>query len=238
MRLGCHGFRKGLGRVTFVIKGLSLQIRGLDIIAVGDHHRAHARADQRFGGETAQRAASGDHRPGMKETLLARFAKRCKKHLPGIFFKVRCGHVLIISLEPVIRAWLLFLLAGVVSMFAAAQTVREVRFDPTDPGERYRDRLALQPGQPFDANAVRESIARLYATGRFAEIEVDSSAGIVTFRTKPNYFIGAVTASGLNDNPTPVQAVNTAKLQLGELYSDTKRDQAVSAITRLLQFNG
>ena len=123
-------------------------------------------------------------------------------------------------------------------MFAAAQTVREVRFDPTDPGERYRDRVALQLGQPFDANAVRESIARLYATGRFAEIEVDSSAGTVTFRTKPNYFIGAVTASGLKDNPTPVQAVNTAKLQLGDLYSDTKRDQAVAAITRLLQLNG
>src|SRR6266404_3772945 len=137
MRLGCHGFRKGLSRITFVVKGLSLQIRGLHIIAVGDHYRSHARADQRFGGEAAERTASGDYCPGSKQTLLAHLAKRRKKHLPGIFFKVRCGHVLIISLEAVIRAWLLFLLAGVVSMFAAAQTVREVHFDPADPGERY-----------------------------------------------------------------------------------------------------
>jgi len=127
----------------------------------------------------------------------------------------------------------------------AGETVREIRFDPHALGERFRDRVTLQPEQAYNAAAVRESIARLYATGRFAEITVDASpasaAGgglAITFQLQPNFFVGGVAILGVKDHPTPVQAVNATKLELGEPYTSAKRTAALEAIGRLMAANG
>ncbi len=123
--------------------------------------------------------------------------------------------------------------------------MREIRFDPPALGERFRDRVTLQPGQDYSAAAVRESIARLYATGRFAEITVDASASAqvggglaITFQLQPNFFVGGVTILGVKDHPTPVQTVNASKLQLGEPDTEAKRIAAMEAIGRLMVANG
>ncbi len=127
---------------------------------------------------------------------------------------------------------------------AEGQTVREIRFDPAVFGERFRDRVTLKAGEEYSAVAVRESIARLYATGRFAEISVDASPApaatgvIVTFQLQPSFFVGNVTATGVKDHPTPVQVVNSAKLQLGEPYTEAKRNAALDAIHRVMTANG
>lgn len=138
---------------------------------------------------------------------------------------------------------MLFLLTGVVSPLQAAsqsvrQIVQEIRFDPPQPGERYRARVNAKIGQDFDADAVRDSIAGLYSTGRFSEIAVDLTGGVLTFHAPPNFFVGVVTVTGLKSTPSPVEAVNVTKMQLGELYTDTKREQAVEAIGRLMLANG
>jgi outer membrane protein assembly complex protein YaeT len=122
------------------------------------------------------------------------------------------------------------------------QTVREIRFDPPALGERFRDRVTLQPGQDYSTASARESIARLYATGRFAEIAVDSSptatGQVVTFQLQPNFFVGGITIVGVKNHPTPVQAVNASKLQLGEPYTEARHNAAIAAIGRLMVANG
>ena len=69
---------------------------------------------------------------------------------------------------------------------------------------------------------MRESLRVLYRSGRFAEVEADAtvlpSGGVVVeFRTKPNYFNGNVTVTGLpKGGPNDSEVVSTAGLELGD----------------------
>ena len=62
-------------------------------------------------------------------------------------------------------------------------------------------------GEPLDAAKISESLKRLYATGRFAELRAEGAPegdGVsLTFVARAQYFIGIVTAEG---NPGPVEA--------------------------------
>ncbi len=81
------------------------------------------------------------------------------------------------------------------------------------PGVPERDRehlLQLLPqkaGEPLDRGRVRDSIRRLYATGRFADIQAEvapSGDGVSsTFTTSANFFVGAVDVEGAPTRPTP-----------------------------------
>jgi len=116
------------------------------------------------------------------------------------------------------------------------------------PGVADRDRahfLQLLPqkeGEPLDHVRVGDSIRALYATGRFADIQAEvtpSGEGIVlTFTTSPNFFVGAVTVEGAPARPNANQIDNASKLQLGELYTQEKRDRALKNIGQSMQENG
>ncbi len=114
------------------------------------------------------------------------------------------------------------------------------------PGVRDADRLLQmlpqKTGQPLDRDQVRESIRVLFATGRFADIQAEvtpSGAGLrLTFRTSPNFFVGAVDVEGAPGHPNYNQTVNASKLQLGELYTLDKLNRALQNIRQLMQENG
>ena len=95
---------------------------------------------------------------------------------------------------------------------------------------------------PLRRDDVRESIRILYATGRFADIQaevVPSGDGVtLTFRTSPNFFVGAVDVEGAPNRPNSNQIVNASKFQLGELYSKEKLERALENIRQLMQENG
>src|ERR1035441_3692174 len=81
--------------------------------------------------------------------------------------------------------------------------VLTIQFDPVvqpvDPSELY-EILPLKIHQPLSMAGVRASIERLFATGRYADIQVDAEAYqngvIVRFLTKNSWFIGSVSAVG------------------------------------------
>jgi outer membrane protein insertion porin family len=116
------------------------------------------------------------------------------------------------------------------------------------PGVADRDRahfLQLLPqkeGEPLDHVRVGDSIRALYSTGRFADIQAEvtpSGEGIVlTFTTSPNFFVGAVTVEGAPARPNANQIDNSSKLQLGELFTQEKRDRSLKNIEQLMQENG
>ena len=126
--------------------------------------------------------------------------------------------------------------------------VVNVRFDPPTPNQPLEDEelvqiLPLKRGQPLSMNVVRASIERLFATGRYADIQVDAEpyngGVIVTFRTTNSWFIGNVSVGGnLDDPPNPGQLVNATRLELGMPYTDAGLDQAVAGQKRLLESNG
>ncbi len=124
--------------------------------------------------------------------------------------------------------------------------IADLRFpDVTSDRDRkqFLQQSGLAQGAPLQREQVRKSIQSLYATGRFADIEVEAqktSDGMVAliYHTVPNYFIGQVTAEGVPSRPTEGQLVNASKLQLGELFDQEKLDRALRNMNQLMQENG
>jgi outer membrane protein assembly complex protein YaeT len=123
--------------------------------------------------------------------------------------------------------------------------VLTIQFDPVvqpvDPSELY-EILPLKIHQPLTMASVRASIERLFATGRYADIQVDAEAYqngvIVRFLTKNSWFIGSVSAVGSLSNPNPGQLENATRLDLGQPYTEAKLREAVAGQQRLLESNG
>ena len=123
--------------------------------------------------------------------------------------------------------------------------VLTIQFDPVeqplDPSELH-EILPLKIHQPLTMVSVRASIERLFATGRYADIQVDAepyqNGVIVRFLTKNSWFIGSVSAVGSLSNPTPGQLENATRLDLGQPYTEAKLREAVAGQQRLLESNG
>jgi outer membrane protein insertion porin family len=102
--------------------------------------------------------------------------------------------------------------------------------------------LPQKAAEPLDRSRVRDSIRALYATGRFADIQAEvtpSGDGVtLTFTSSANFFIGGLDVEGAPSRPTPNQIINSAKFQLGELYSQSKLDHALENIRQLMQEDG
>ena len=103
--------------------------------------------------------------------------------------------------------------------------------------------IPVKTGQPYRAFDVRNAIERLYATGRYQDIQADARAegsGVVlTFITKNSWFIGHVTATGdFAEPPSIGQIVNASRLQLGDPFDEAAIVPAVENIQKLLVGNG
>lgn len=108
--------------------------------------------------------------------------------------------------------------------------------------------LAQRAGEPLDPAKVRESIRRLFASGRYRDIEVrgvrQGDGLTLIFAGPPQYFVGRVTIEGVRDDRlasllrfatrlTPGTAVTEAEISAG-----SDRDQANPAAAGLLRING
>jgi outer membrane protein insertion porin family len=126
------------------------------------------------------------------------------------------------------------------------QPVKVIQFDPTnqplEPDELFQI-LPLKAGQPLRVADVRASIERLFATGRYADIQVDAEAVaggvLIRFVTMNSWFVGSVAITGnISSPPNAAQLDNATQLNLGEPYSDKRLVDAQSAQEHLLEANG
>jgi outer membrane protein assembly complex protein YaeT len=142
-----------------------------------------------------------------------------------------------------------FLLTTVVQAQEASfegQRIASVVFDPQQqPLERREldEILPVKPGQVYAAADIRAAIERLYATGRYQDIQVDantSEGGVsVKFITKNSWFIGKVSATeDFAEPPNTGQIVNASRLQLGNPFDMEQIPAAVENIRKLLVQNG
>ena len=95
----------------------------------------------------------------------------------------------------------------------------------------------------LDRNKLRRSLQALYATGRFADLQVEADRVgrdqlSLVFIARQNYFIGTVTVEGSPKRPNSNQLVNASKLQLGELYTSDKIERAIRSMKAILADNG
>jgi outer membrane protein assembly complex protein YaeT len=126
------------------------------------------------------------------------------------------------------------------------QQIKVIQFDPKVQPLESRELFRLLPlksGEPLRMATVRASIDRLFATGRYANIQVDAQpyqGGVaITFITKNNWFIGHVGTEGnINSPPTPSQLTNATNFNLGQPYTADQLQQAEINQRNLLQMNG
>jgi outer membrane protein insertion porin family len=114
---------------------------------------------------------------------------------------------------------------------------------PLEPAE-LNEILPMKMKTAFRMAEVRSSIERLFATGRYADIQVDAdllpnNEVRVRFFTKNSWFVGRVSVdSDIADNPNPGQLVNATGLQLGRPFREEDVEQAEVRIKQLLENNG
>ena len=125
-------------------------------------------------------------------------------------------------------------------------TVAEIRWSDISSDadqKRWSEVIPQKEGKPLDRELIRESIHRLHASGRFADIRVEAERTpdgkvSLSFFTMPNYFVGSVNVEGAPTRPTAGQVVNASKLQLGELFTRDQVERALTNIKLLMQENG
>jgi len=146
-------------------------------------------------------------------------------------------------LLPLAVAFLL-LAAPVLADDLQGLPVQEIRFE-SQAGldqQRFRELLAIKRSEPYEQEKIRQSIERLYATGRFFDIQVEAERNggglTLTFIVRENYFVGGVHVDGVPEPPKRGQLVNATKLELGALWTEEKHNRAIEGIKRLLEDNG
>src|SRR5580658_8386681 len=113
---------------------------------------------------------------------------------------------------------------------------------PLEPEELHKI-LPLKAGDPLKIATIRASIDRLFATGRYADIQADAqpyNGGVaITFITKNSWFIGSVRDRGnINSPPNENQLANAGNLNLGQPYTEAKLKEAQAEQQRIMESNG
>lgn len=128
------------------------------------------------------------------------------------------------------------------------ETVLSVRQQPEDPSAALLDTATFdqlvtqKAGQPYSSARIRESIERLYATGRFADIRADAAAqpgGVaITLLTRERFFIGAVRVHGVPPPPTENELQSATELRLGYPYSEDDIPAVLDRLRHVLAEDG
>ncbi|HET8547354.1 MAG TPA: BamA/TamA family outer membrane protein [Bryobacteraceae bacterium] len=119
-----------------------------------------------------------------------------------------------------------------------------IRFDPAQTlvESDLNEALPIKTGQLLHAEDVRVALASLYATGRFEDLAADArleGEGVVlTFIGKPSLFVRDVRVEGLIEPPTQTQALNAARLELGQPFTDAQVKQGVENVLGAVRRNG
>jgi outer membrane protein assembly factor BamA len=125
--------------------------------------------------------------------------------------------------------------------------VRSIEFRGiTDIGKTDQHLRALIPqqiDQPLQKGNIRRAIQNLYATGRFADIQVEAertqNAQVdLVFTARENTFVGTINIVGAPKRPNENQLVNATRMQLGELFTRDKVNRAVQNMKAVLRENG
>lgn len=114
-----------------------------------------------------------------------------------------------------------------------------VTFDKTDklPGE-----LEQKAGEPLDPEKVRESVRRLFASGRYRNVEVrgvrQGDRATLIFRGVPRYFVGRVTIAGVKSERLMSVLSFATKLSPGRPFEDSDIEAGTEGLKQMLEQQG
>ena len=154
--------------------------------------------------------------------------------------------------------WVQFLMVTIVGWTATAlaassdtksyegQQIVDIQFSPPEQPVASTDleqALTLKKGAPLKMVDIRESMQRLFGTGRYEDIQVDAEPApggvIVRFITRNSWFVGHVSVSGkVGEPPNTGQLANATRLDLGQPFHEEDLIQAENGMRRLLVGDG
>jgi outer membrane protein assembly complex protein YaeT len=122
--------------------------------------------------------------------------------------------------------------------------VAEVRV-VTDSGELIAQNppaLPLVAGHPYDSEAARASMRKLYGSGDYADLREEiqeASDGLrVDFIAQRNLFISVVRVDGLKEPPSESKAVVALRLNAGEAFRESDLKDALGRLADVLREDG
>jgi outer membrane protein insertion porin family len=102
--------------------------------------------------------------------------------------------------------------------------------------------LPLHAGSPLRREDIRQSLQKLFETGRFADIAMDAETmgdGVaVRVSTQFAYFVGGVGMEGVVDPPNRNQLLTASKLELGAPFMETQVMDSIENLQERLRANG
>jgi outer membrane protein assembly complex protein YaeT len=114
-----------------------------------------------------------------------------------------------------------------------------------DDGQVLTDKLPqipLEAGTAFSFEAERESLRRLYHTGRYADIRTEAAAASdglrLDFVVELNYFNNVVRVEGLNDPPNEAAALAAMRINLGEPFRENVLKEGIARLEDALHAEG
>ena len=124
--------------------------------------------------------------------------------------------------------------------------ISQIRYDPPSQPVTRADLARLvpfKPGAPLRLAEVREAIKRLYGTGQYSNIEIETEPApngvTLLIRTTEQWFVGPVEVHGkMRVPPNEGQLGNAARLELGAPFNEEDLQTAEKGIGDLLQRNG
>jgi len=125
------------------------------------------------------------------------------------------------------------------------RTIGRIDFDPPSqplPRDELDRLLPLHTGSPLHQSDVRQTLQKLFDTGRFADIAIDAQPlgdGVaLRISTQFNYFVGGVSFEGVADPPNRNQLLTATKLELGAPFAESQIRQSVENLQERLRANG
>jgi outer membrane protein insertion porin family len=127
------------------------------------------------------------------------------------------------------------------------QTVADIEFRGVTSADTatMRSLIVQKTGEPLDAEKLRASIKTLYATGRFAtlNVEADRNAGgelTLVFDVTENFFNGVVSVDGTpqKTDPKPHQLIASSQIDLGDVFSEDKVVSSIDRMKKIFSDNG
>jgi len=100
--------------------------------------------------------------------------------------------------------------------------------------------------QPLDREKLHASLEAIYATGRFATLNVEAEPGPLknevrlVFVVTENFFNGAITVDGTpqKTDPKPHQLIASSQLDLGETFAESKVAGSIERMKKIFADNG
>jgi len=154
------------------------------------------------------------------------------------------------NVRPPVLMFLPLLLGAVAASGQATQilegrTIQRIDFEPATqplPRDELDRLLPLHVGNPLHQADVRQSLQKLFDTGRFADVTIDAEPmgdGVVLrIATELNYFVGGVTFEGVADPPNRNQLLTATKLELGAPFNESQLKQSIDSLQERLRANG